>query len=187
MKRSQWLRLGALVALLAGLYIAGRVTGLHEDLSTERVRALMQAAGIWGFAAFVALFAIGELLHVPGLVFVGAAVLAYGRVGGGAASFVGALVSLTVSFIVVRTVGGKPLGAIRRPLMARMLAHLDDKPIRTVALLRLIFWMGPLLNYGLALSSVRYRDYLIGSALGLVLPIAAAAAVFDWVLPWLTR
>jgi len=185
MKRSQWLRIGALILLMTGLYAVGRATGLTEDLSTERVRALMHVAGVWGFAAFVALFAVGELLHIPGLVFVGAAVLAYGRFGGGAASFVGALVSLTVTFIVVRAVGGKPLKHIRRPLMARMLAQLDEKPVRTVALLRLIFWMGPMLNYGLALSSVRYRDYLLGSAIGLMMPIAVAVMVFDWVLPWM--
>jgi len=187
MKRSQWIRIGALILLMTGLYVLGRVTGWTEELSTERVRALMQVAGVWGFATFVALFAVGELLHIPGLVFVGAAVLAYGRIGGGAASFVGALVSLTLTFIVVRTVGGKPLQQIQRPLMARMLAHLDERPIRTVALLRMVFWMGPVLNYGLALSSVRYRDYLLGSALGLVLPIAAASMVFDWVIPWLGR
>ena len=182
MKRSQWIRLILLAVLLIGLYAAGRAAGLHEDLSTERVRALMQAAGVWGLALFVLLFAVGELLHIPGLVFLGAAVLAYGPVGGAGAGFLGALVSISVTFAVVRVIGGQPLKLVKRPLLAKMLAKLDAMPIRTVALLRLVFWVGPPLNYALAMSAIRYRDYLIGSALGLVVPVIGVSLVFTWLL-----
>jgi uncharacterized membrane protein YdjX (TVP38/TMEM64 family) len=34
----------------------------------------------------------------------------------------------------------------------------------------------------LALSSVRLRDYVVGSALGLAIPIAAFALLFDFIL-----
>ncbi|MCB9621848.1 MAG: DedA family protein, partial [Sandaracinus sp.] len=58
----------------------------------------------------------------------------------------------------------------------------ERRPVRVVALLRLILWMAPPLNYALAMSAVRFRDYVVGSALGLILPIAAAALFFDWVV-----
>jgi uncharacterized membrane protein YdjX (TVP38/TMEM64 family) len=51
-----------------------------------------------------------------------------------------------------------------------------------VAILRLILWMAPPLNYALAMSAVRFRDYVIGSALGLLIPIALASLFFDWVV-----
>ena len=54
----------------------------------------------------------------------------------------------------------------------------QERPVRSVALLRLVFWMFPPLNYALALSPVGLRDYVVGSALGLVLPLAVMAALF---------
>ena len=61
-----------------------------------------------------------------------------------------------------------------------MLARLDERPVTTVIVLRTLLWLAPPLNYALALSSIRFRHYLIGSALGLLLPVAGAALFFDW-------
>jgi uncharacterized membrane protein YdjX (TVP38/TMEM64 family) len=61
----------------------------------------------------------------------------------------------------------------------RILAQLDDHPIRTVILLRLILSMSPQVNYALALSSVRPRDFFVGSAVGLFAPVFALAFLFD--------
>jgi hypothetical protein len=49
----------------------------------------------------------------------------------------------------------------------------DLQSLRIVFLLRLLLWMAPPLNYALALSSVCFRRHLIGTALGLLAPIAA--------------
>jgi len=175
----RWKRLAALAVLVVGLVMVGRLTGLTAYLSIERIRAAMAAAGAWGPVLFLAAFCIGELVHVPGIVFVGASVVVYGRMNGGALALVGAIVSLSVSFVVVRAVGGKPLGAIRWGFARRILAHLDGHPVRTIALLRLVLWMTPQLNYALELSNVKYRSYLVGSTVGLVLPIVAIALLVD--------
>jgi uncharacterized membrane protein YdjX (TVP38/TMEM64 family) len=127
---------------------------------------------------FVVLFVAAELVHVPGLLMEAAAVLAWGPGGGFLASFVGALASVTVSFLVVRGVGGTPLVALRWAWARRLLGRLEREPLRVVVLLRLTLWMFPPLNYALALSPVRFRDYVLGSALGLLLPLAAFSALF---------
>jgi len=178
----RWARVAALAALVLGLVVVGRLTGLTDHLSAPRIRAALAAAGVWGPVLFVVAFSAGELVHVPGTVFVAAAVFSYGRLGGCALALCGAVVSLSVNFVVVRAVGGEPLGAVRRPFVRRMLAHLDGRPVRTIALLRLVLWMAPQLNYALALSSVRFRDYLAGSVLGLAVPITVIASFFDHVL-----
>jgi uncharacterized membrane protein YdjX (TVP38/TMEM64 family) len=175
----RWWRIGALVALIVGLLVLGKLTGLTAYLTTERIRTLVQAAGWWGALLLIALFCVGELVHIPGFVFVAAAVIAYGRLGGGALGYVGALCSVSVSFFIVRGVGGKPLGAIKWRFVQRILGQLDTHPVRTVTILRSILWMAPQLNYALALSRVRYRDYLIGSALGLALPVAGMVLLMD--------
>lgn len=181
-KLSPAARIGVLTAVLGGLAAVGHFTGLTAILTQERVRDFMTELGPIGFVLFCALFAVGELVHVPGFVFVGAAVLAYGAWVGGAAAFVGALASVTLSFFVVRSMGGKALGALKWSFARRMLAHLDERPVRTVVMLRSVLWLAPALNYVLAMSNIRFRDYLIGSALGLALPVTGMAIAFGYAL-----
>lgn len=186
--RAKWLRVGALVLLTIVLLAIGHATGLTDSLTRERLealQALMLELGALGFLAYLAIFAIGELMHVPGMLFVVAAILAYGPAAGSAAALAGAFVSLTASFFVVRVIGGQPLGDVQRPIVRRVLERLDRRPVATIAVLRLIFSLAPALNYGLAMSKVRYRHYIAGSALGLTPWIAAAALFVDWFVAWL--
>jgi uncharacterized membrane protein YdjX (TVP38/TMEM64 family) len=182
MNRARVTRLTLLAVIVAALIIVRYTTSFGTSLSTARVRELVQQTGAAGVGIFLIAFAVGELLHVPGLVFVGAAVLAWGRIGGGAIAYLGAIFSVSVSFAVVRGIGGQPLGELKQAWVRKVLAQLERRPIRTVALLRLVLWMAPAVNYALALSPVRYRDYAIGSAAGLALPVAAAAAFLDFFL-----
>ena len=181
-RRRLWIRLSLLALLLIALTVGGRLLGLDQYLSAENLRAQVTVMGVWGPFIFIALFSLGELIHIPGLVFVGAGVAAYGRVWGGALSLLAAVVSVTVSFVVVRTVGGRALTEIDKPLLKRLMAGLEAHPIRTVIILRLMFWMGPPLNYALALTNLRLRDYVIGSTIGLVPILVGASLAFDWLL-----
>jgi uncharacterized membrane protein YdjX (TVP38/TMEM64 family) len=196
-------RVGAALGLPLALLVVGRVLGWHEHLTIEGVRALVGGAGTWGVGLFVLSFCVGELVQVPGLVFVAAAVLFYGPRYGGPFAYVAALVSISVSFALVRAVAGRA-GAPKPPpeeeaaastsfslvraVRARIrswMGRLETQPIRTIALLRLVLLFSPPLNYALALSRVRFRDYLLGSALGLLPPTVAAVALFDELVVWL--
>ena len=178
-------RIAALLALLAGFWAIGHFTGAVDHFSVEEVRSAMQSAGWLGVVLFLVAFAVGELLHVVGIVFVVAAVLAYGQLAGGALAYLGAVLSVSVSFAVVRFVGGQPLGELRWRWARRALDRLDERPLRVVILLRLVFWMFPPLNYVLAMSRVRFLHYLVGSAIGLVLPIGLCALFVDAAYQWL--
>ncbi len=180
------LRLLAVALLLGVLYLVGKYTGIIDKIDITTIRRTVEEAGGWGFAVFVAVFAVGVLLQVPGMLFVATGILVYGKTTGFFANLTGAIVAVCASFIMVRTVGGKALGEVKRPWMKRMLERLDDKPIRWLMVLRLIAFISPPLNYALALTRLRFRDYAIGSALGLVTPMAVVTLMFDWLFetPW---
>jgi uncharacterized membrane protein YdjX (TVP38/TMEM64 family) len=178
-------RIALLVVLLVALALAGWASG--DTFSAESVRRHAEQAGLAGVAAFVALFVIGELLQVPGLVFVGVAVAVWGPARGAAIVGAGALLSVATSFVVVRGVGGQPIGpSTGEPapserlggLARRLLARLEERPVATIAALRALLILSPPVTYALALSPVRFRDYMLGSALGLVPPLAIAVVVF---------
>ncbi len=178
-RRQPWVRVGVLAVVLLGLLLAGKLSGVTDGWTLADVRGRIQAAGALGLLVYLALFTVGELLQVPGMVFVGAALLAWGRVAGFGAALLGALVSLSVTFFLVRAIGGRPLAGLERPLFKKLLARLEQRPVATVALLRVVLWLGAPLNYALALSPISYRSYLLGSFLGLLPPLLVAAVIVE--------
>jgi len=56
---------------------------------------------------------------------------------------------------------------------------LHAHPVRNVVILRTLFQTLPTLNYALALSGLRLRDYVAGTLLGLPLPIAVYCVFFE--------
>jgi uncharacterized membrane protein YdjX (TVP38/TMEM64 family) len=183
-RQVRWLRLAAAAAVLAGVVLAGHALGLAEYLSRDELRAAVGEAGAWGVPIFVGAYCLALLLHVPatGIMFVGIGVALYGRVPGGALAFFGSVAAVMVSFLVVRGLAGKPLAAVRSGLLRRVLAKLDERPLATVVILRVLFFAGAPVNYALALSPLRMRDYFVGSLVGLAVPALALTAFFDLII-----
>jgi uncharacterized membrane protein YdjX (TVP38/TMEM64 family) len=173
------LRLAMLTAAVVLMFVTLRVTGVVDSLSPESLRALLAGAGILGVIGFVLAFSVGLLAQLPGLLFIAVAVLAYGRAMGALVALVGAVVAVSVTFVVVRRFGGSALAEIESPFMRRVLSQLDTRPLRSVIVLRAVFGVAPFLNYALALSSLGFRDYLIGSVIGMTAPITIAALILD--------
>lgn len=180
--KTRRLRVIALVLGLGGLVLLAHATGAREWMTEERLQQLVAAAGWWGLAVFFAAFTVGQLLQVPGVVFIFVARAAWGPVLGFAGAYAGAVISATLVFLLVRSVGGKPLGELRWSPARRILAGLERRPVLTIAALRVVMMLSPPLNYALALSPVRQRHHLLGSVLGLLLPVGAVVFLSDAVL-----
>lgn len=183
-RQKRLLRLSLLAAVLLGLFLWGMFSGVASGITATKVRERVEAAGGWAMFAFVAAYAIGVLIHVPGVLFIVTAVALWGRAAGIPIAYIGAIAAMIVPFLLVRVVGGEPaLQDIRRPRLAELMRKLTARPILMVAVLRLVFWTGPALNYGLALTPIRFRDYVIGSAIGIVPPLIGIALLFHLLFP----
>ncbi|WP_044872016.1 VTT domain-containing protein [Pseudomonas sp. LFM046] len=170
-----------LVALFLGLLLAAfQLSGLREHLSLQYLHDTLLANKGWGLVLFSLLFALGNLIQIPGWIFLAAAVLALGRVWGGLATYLAATFSCCSTFALIRLLGGNALRELDNRLAQRIITHLDQRPVAVITLLRVIFQTVPALNYALSLSGVRFRHYLIGTLLGLPLPIAAYCLFFDY-------
>lgn len=177
---SRWLRLAILVLLIGGLYLLGKVTGFLDTVDIPSLRARVESAGALGVVVFIVMFAVGAIAQVPGMIFVATAILVWGRLPGYLASLAGASLAVCVSFLIARAVGGDVFAQVRQPWVRRILDRLQAHPIRWLLVLRIFFQISPPLNYALALTPMRFRDYAIGSMLGLVTPLAVFTLLFDW-------
>src|SRR4051794_9254411 len=167
---------GLAVLALGACALVARRSGVDASMLQRELLAL----GCFAPPLFLVLFAAGELLHLPGILFVLVARVVFGPSLGFVLGYAGALFAVTLSFTVARQV----LSAARatkepwRPkwrFLRRAFDGLEAHPIRTIALLRLVLWLAPPLSYPLASTGVRGRAHLVGSAIGLVLPVAAVA------------
>ena len=180
-----WTRVLALVCVLALAYVAIDATGLLDDVDPGSIRTTVQAWGAWGVLLYLGLFTLGQVLHVPGIIFVVAAGLAYGPWYGWLIGMVGSLVAISACFVVARKVGGSPLAQVKKPGIVRLIKRLHHYPLRTIIVLRMMFGSAPWLSYLLALTAVRYRQYLFGAAIGLAVPVFITTWFSDWLLQYL--
>lgn len=176
-------RYGRLVTVLLflGLLLGTfELSGLRQHFSLEFLQQRILEHRISGLLIFIVLFALGNLVQIPGWLFLAAAVLTLGRSMGGLATYVAASISCVVTFLLIRMLGGDALRRLDGRIAERIFRHLDARPITSIVLLRVLFQTVPALNYALALSGVKFRNYLIGTLLGLPLPIAIYCLFFDY-------
>lgn len=181
---SRW-RLLAVVTFLVAAFLLARQSEFVASLDPYAIREWVRQWGAWSVLAFVALYAIGLPLFVPGTLFTVAGALLFGQLYGFFVVWIASNVAMNVSFLTIRLIGGQPLDQVQHPLLRRMMGHLDDRPIRTIAVLRIFLFTAPALNTVLALCRVRYRDHLCGTLLGSVLPTATMVVMTDGLLAYL--
>jgi uncharacterized membrane protein YdjX (TVP38/TMEM64 family) len=169
------------ITALAGIGIWLVQTG---RFSAEQLSTWVSALGCWSAPTFLLSFIIGQLLYVPGALFVGAARVSFGPGWGVLLAYVGALAAITVPFLLARYARGSAQAAYRPrfAFLRRALDRVELRPIQSMVLLRSLLFLSPPLNYALAFTSVRTRDYVVGSALGLLIPTVVVTSSVGWLL-----
>jgi uncharacterized membrane protein YdjX (TVP38/TMEM64 family) len=173
-------RILLVLLFLVLLLVLLQLSGLRAHFSLEFLRQHLLENKLSGLAIFVLLFAAGNLLQIPGWIFLAAAVLALGRTWGGLASYVAAIISCSFTFFTIRALGGDALRELNNRFARKLFSQLDAHPVTSMTLLRIMFQTVPPLNYALALSGVKFRHYLIAALLGLPLPIFLYCLFFDY-------
>ena len=155
----KWLLAGTILVLLL---LAWRELRPLLPSLPARVAAL----GLWGPVAVAGLYALLAVALVPGLLLTLAAGVLFGVGVGSVVVFVGATSGAALSFLIARYLARDAVSrvAARYPRFAAVDRAIGADGLRIVLLLR----MSPLfpfvlLNYGLGLTTVRFRDFVVGS------------------------
>lgn len=166
-----WIRPLILVGVLAiGVAVAVSV-GVPP---VEEVRTWVDGVGPLGPLLFAALYAVLALTPAPATVVSIGAGLLFGLGGGLAVVMVGAVLSAVGAFGLSRSLGRRAVERVDSERLDRLDALLRRRGVLAVIGVRLV----PLvpfttLNYLFGLTAVRTRDYVLGTAVG-ILPGATA-------------
>lgn len=179
-KNWKGLRLILTIGFIALILIIAEMTGIKEEFSLEKLKAVFNQNMGLAIIIYFFLFSFGNLIFIPGWVFLAASILVLGYIPGYFLTFAAALFSCTFSFFLIRLIGADSIREIPYKWVQRLLAHLDEFPIRTVVILRIVFQTGPPLNYTLAISGMKYKDYITGCFIGLPIPILIYAIFINY-------
>ncbi len=153
-------RWGAVALALVALVLLGRAAGDVVPRFADWVNGL----GAWGPAVFVAGYAVAVVAFVPGSLLTLAGGAIFGLAAGTAYVFAAATLGASAAFLVSRHLAR---AAVERRLAGnRRFAAIDaavgEQGRKIVFLLRLspVFPFN-MLNYGLGLTGVRFRDYFV--------------------------
>lgn len=164
--RAVWVRLVALALLVAAGVLVAVLVGLPDP---EQLRADITAAGPTAPVLFVLLYAVVTLAPLPKNVFAALAGLLFGLVAGVAVVLLAALLGAVAAFALGRMLGRDAVERFTGARVARVDALLRRRGLLAVLAVRLV----PVLpftaiNYSAGFTAVRTRDYLIGTALGII-------------------
>jgi len=174
------LALGALALLVVVACLAAAAFGLVDvgPSLTEALRALDESP--WRIPLVLAAFVIGSIFVVPILALIGATVLVLGPTLGFVCSAVGMLLAASTTFGMGRLIGREPLRRWLGTRLDTVEKHFANSGIIAIALIRKVP-IAPftIVNMLIGAIGIRYRDFIIGTALGMIPGIAAFAFVSD--------
>ena len=181
--RLKWgLTLTAVVALALGAALLVNYLPYEGAGFTERVSASIASlrASPWRVPLVLAAFVLGSVVSFPILVLIGATVIALGPLLGFVCAAVGSLLAASATFAIGRAIGRRPLRrwlGRRAQLLER---QLEGRGIVTVALIRKVP-IAPftIVNMLIGASGLPFREFIAGTAIGMLPGIAIFALVGD--------
>lgn len=169
------LRLLALILVFTAGSIALHLSGWNGP---ERLQALVESAGWAGVAVFVVGYALLVLVPAPASLLTVLGGVLFGLWWGTLLAWAGALLGAYGGFAIGRRLGRPAADRLLRGRLQQVDRLLARHGLVAVLALRLV----PLvpftpLNYASGLLGVRQRDYLVGTAIGIVPGALAYAAL----------
>ena len=158
------------VFLLAGILVF-RFTTLKEVLTPEALGRLVRACGPWAPAAFIALEAIAICLFVPASIMIVLAATLFGASWGFFCAWIGAVAGACMAFVVGRSLGRDFVSSIIGGKLERYDNAIETNGFVTVLYVRLLNCPFTPMNYGFSITRVRFRDYCLGTGLGVAVSI----------------
>jgi uncharacterized membrane protein YdjX (TVP38/TMEM64 family) len=167
-----------LLGLALAVLIAGGLVWLLLGGEVDAVQRAVAATGAWGPVVYVVLHVLLTLVPVSKNLLSGVAGALFGLAGGIAISWVASMLSAVVGFAIARRLGRETVAEMTGPRLARVEDIMRHQGVAAVVVARLTPVLPfTIVNYGAGVSAVSLRDFLVGTAVGIVPGTVGYAAI----------
>ena len=159
-----------LLALVLALALASGLVWLLIGGDIDTVQAAVASTGPWGPLVYVVLHVLLTLVPVSKNLLATVAGALFGLAGGIALSWVASMVSAVVGFLIARRLGREAVAQMTGPRITKVEDVLRQQGFIAVVVARLTPVLPfTIVNYGAGVSAISRRDFVLGTAVG-VLP-----------------
>jgi len=144
-------------------------TSLKEFLTEEAVGRFLKASGFWAPLLFILFYGAGICLFVPGTLLTALGAAIFGAYGGFLYVWFGAMLGASAAFWIGRTLGREFAASLIGDRLKKYDNAIERNGFATVLYLRLVYFPFTAMNFGMGLTRVRFRDYFLGTALGIII------------------
>ncbi|MHA6782314.1 TVP38/TMEM64 family protein [Pseudonocardia saturnea] len=171
----RWWRPALLGALVVVAVVVALVVGVPP---IAEIRAAVSGAGWAGPVLFAALYAGLSLTPVPATVLTVAAGVLFGWTVGVPVAMAGAFTGAAVGFLLARHLGRSALDGVGGERLARLDDLLRRRGLLAVMAVRTVPALPfAVINMVCGLSALRTRDYLVGTAVGMLPAVTAFVGI----------
>jgi len=170
--RTGWLKLGALLVVVAGAYTVASWLDLGELLKPEEIADRLRAAGPFGPILFMLLMATAVVISpIPSLPLDLAAGATFGVTLGTVYAVIGAEIGAILSFLIGRSLGREALTRLLRIDISFCERCSDRHLALFIFLSRLLPILSfDLVSYGAGLTNMTLRTFAVATLLGMIGP-----------------
>jgi len=157
-----------LVAFIMVAVYMVRFTTVKEFLTREKLGDFLDGAGLWAPLAFMLIYAVGICLFVPGTLLTALGAAIFGSYWGFLYVWIGAMAGASAAFWIGRTLGREFAASLIGDRLKKYDDAIERNGFATVLYLRLVYFPFTAMNFGMGLTRVRFWDYFLGTALGII-------------------
>ena len=164
--KARFARLGLLLLIMAAVIF---VYQFREDMSVDKLQALVTTGGAMAPILFVSVYAAGTVLFVPGSVLTIAGGAIFGPVIGTVLNLTGATIGAGLAFMIARYVAAHWVEQKSAGRLKQLKDGIEKEGWRFVVFVRLVpLFPFNLINYALGLTKVPLFHFVIASYISML-------------------
>jgi uncharacterized membrane protein YdjX (TVP38/TMEM64 family) len=153
--------------IVVAIYLV-RFSPVRQYFTTEQLRLILEATGIWAPLLFVFIYAAGVCLFLPGTLLTALGAAIFGPYWGFLYVWIAAMIGASLAFLIGRYLGRDFAASLIGNRLKRFDDAIERNGFATVLYLRLVYFPFTPMNFGMGLTRVRFQDYAAGTGLGIV-------------------
>lgn len=158
-----------LLGLVLSVAIASALAWVVIGGDLDTVQSTVESTGAWGPVVYVALHVLLTLVPVSKNLLAGVAGALFGLVGGIALSWVASMISAVVTFAIARRLGRTAVASMTGPRIDRVEEIMRQQGLLAVIVARVTPVIPfTIVNYGAGITAVTSRDFVLGTAIGIL-------------------
>ena len=145
-----------------------RFTPVKNYLTADALGGFLETAGLWAPVVYIAIYAVGVCLFLPGTLLTGLGAAIFGAYWGFLYVWIGAMMGASAAFFIGRTLGRDFAASLIGGKLKKYDDAIERNGFATVLYLRLVYFPFTPMNFGMGLTKVRFWDYVAGTGLGII-------------------